>query len=114
MAPFAWSAFGADGDGLRHFASGRPPQARRLLVRSTLSHVTGKRSQVSDPPAEPLASAVESPPRALIRERRSHRRWVPLVAGILTFVLGVRRIVIMLRPHVWERVRVIDRVLPAR
>ena len=71
---------------------------------------------MSNPPAEPLAPVVESPlmPHALIRERRAHRRWVPVVAGILTFLLGLRDILLVVRPHVWERVRVIDRVLPGR
>lgn len=45
-------------------------------------------------------------------ERRSRRRWVPVVAGVLVFVLGIRDIAMVVRPHLWERVKVIDHVLP--
>jgi lysyl-tRNA synthetase class 2 len=45
-------------------------------------------------------------------ERRSHRRWVPLVAGLITFLLGLRDIAVAIRPHLWERVGLIDHVLP--
>jgi lysyl-tRNA synthetase class 2 len=52
------------------------------------------------------------PGGALRRERRSHRRWVPLTAGVMTFLLGLRDIAMVIRPHLWERVSVIDHVLP--
>jgi lysyl-tRNA synthetase class 2 len=45
-------------------------------------------------------------------ERRSKRRWVPVVAGLLTFLLGLRDIVVVVHPHLWERMKVIDHVLP--
>jgi lysyl-tRNA synthetase, class II len=45
-------------------------------------------------------------------ERRSRRRWVPAVAGLLVFLLGVRNIAMVVRPHLWERVKVIDHLLP--
>jgi lysyl-tRNA synthetase class 2 len=48
----------------------------------------------------------------IANERRSRRRWVPLAAGVLTFLLGVRDIAMVVRPHLWERVKVIDHVLP--
>ena len=96
--------------------------ARYRADRPTLSAVTGKRSQVRNPPGRTSAGRAGRSGRpsrrccrtALIRERRSRRRWVPLVAGILTFLLGLRDILLVVRPHVWERVRVIDRVLPGR
>ncbi len=47
-------------------------------------------------------------------ERRSKRRWVPATAGILTFLVGVRDIAIVVRPHLWERVKVIEHVLPGK
>jgi lysyl-tRNA synthetase class 2 len=47
-----------------------------------------------------------------LAERRANHRWVPVVAGVLTFVLGVRDIAMVVRPHLWERVRLINRVLP--
>ena len=53
-------------------------------------------------------------PAHAVGERRSHRRWVPLVAGVLTFLLGVRDIAMVVRPHLWERVKVIDHVLPGK
>ena len=49
--------------------------------------------------------------RPATSERRSRRRWVPLVAGLLVFLLGVRDIAMVVRPHLWERVKVIDHVL---
>jgi lysyl-tRNA synthetase class 2 len=45
-------------------------------------------------------------------ERRSRRRWVPVVAGVLTFLFGFRDIAMVVRPHLWERVNIIDHVLP--
>jgi lysyl-tRNA synthetase, class II len=45
-------------------------------------------------------------------ERRSRRRWVPFVAGTLSFLLGVRNVAMVVRPHLWERVSVINHVLP--
>ena len=50
--------------------------------------------------------------RPATTERRSRRRWVPLVAGLLVFLLGVRNIAMVVRPHLWERVKVIDHILP--
>ncbi len=47
-----------------------------------------------------------------VGERRSRRRWVPWLAGLLTFLLGVRNIAMVVRPHLWERVKVINHVLP--
>jgi lysyl-tRNA synthetase class 2 len=52
------------------------------------------------------------PPPLPPGERRSHRRWVPVVAGLITFLLGVRDIAVAVRPHLWERVGIIDHVLP--
>jgi lysyl-tRNA synthetase class 2 len=40
------------------------------------------------------------------------RRWVPVVAGLLTFLLGARDIAMVVRPRLWERMRIIDHVLP--
>ena len=54
------------------------------------------------------------PAHSVGNERRSHRRWVPLVAGVLTFLLGVRDIAMVVRPHLWERVKVINHVLPGK
>jgi lysyl-tRNA synthetase, class II len=54
------------------------------------------------------------PVARLGRERRSRRRWVPVVAGVLTFLLGLRDIAMVIRPHLWERVSVIDHVLPGK
>ncbi len=54
------------------------------------------------------AEQQSSPPN----ERRSRHRWVPLVAGLITFLLGVRDIAIAIHPHLWERVELIDHVLP--
>jgi lysyl-tRNA synthetase class 2 len=54
------------------------------------------------------------PAHAVSGERRSRRRWVPLVAGVLTFLLGVRDIAMVIRPHLWERVKVINHVLPGK
>ena len=53
-------------------------------------------------------------PAHAVGERRSRRRWVPLVAGVLTFLLGVRDIAMVVRPHLWERVKVINHVLPGK
>ncbi|HZV27715.1 MAG TPA: phosphatidylglycerol lysyltransferase domain-containing protein [Acidothermaceae bacterium] len=53
-------------------------------------------------------------PAHVVGERRSHRRWVPLVAGVFTFLLGVRDIAMVVRPHLWERVKVINHVLPGK
>ena len=53
-------------------------------------------------------------PAHSVGQRRSHRRWVPLVAGVLTFLLGVRDIAMVVRPHLWERVKVINHVLPGK
>ena len=50
--------------------------------------------------------------RPATSERRSRRRWVPLIAGLLVFLLGVRNIAMVVRPHLWERVKVIDHILP--
>ncbi len=47
-----------------------------------------------------------------VGERRTRRRWVPIVAGLLTFLLGARDIAMVVRPRLWERVRIIDHVLP--
>ena len=82
-------------------------------------------------PAESVRSAVQAPqdrpgsdstlgrqpaappePRDRAVERRSKRRWVPIAAGLLTFLLGLRDIAVVVRPHLWERVAVIDHVLP--
>jgi lysyl-tRNA synthetase class 2 len=64
-------------------------------------------NQVAERPAQqpPVPGA---PPA----ERRSRRRWVPVVAGLITFLLGLRDIAVAVRPHLWERVGLIDHVLP--
>jgi lysyl-tRNA synthetase class 2 len=49
---------------------------------------------------------------AAVGERRSRRRWVPFVASLVTLILGLRNIAMVVRPHLWERVKVIDHVLP--
>jgi lysyl-tRNA synthetase class 2 len=67
--------------------------------------------------AEPIAGPAAGPARrvpfdAIVGERRSRRRWVPFVAGLVTLLLGIRNIAMVVRPHLWERVKVIDHVLP--
>jgi lysyl-tRNA synthetase class 2 len=64
--------------------------------------------------AESAAMPSWRPAHAVGTERRSNRRWVPLVAGVLTFLLGVRDIAMVVRPHLWERVKVINHVLPGK
>jgi len=65
-------------------------------------------------PGEPSAPRVSPGPNSepVGVERRSRRRWVPVVAGLLVFLLGIRDIAMVVRPHLWERVKVIDHVLP--
>jgi lysyl-tRNA synthetase, class II len=70
----------------------RPPDA------GSAPRVRGK-----EPTSEPAA-----------QERRSRRRWVPATAGLLTFLFGLRDIAMVLRPQLWERVKLIDRVLPGK
>ena len=64
--------------------------------------------------ATPVAARAGKPAAAdpVAGERRARRRWVPFVAGLLTFLLGLRDIAMVVRPHLWERVSVIDHVLP--
>lgn len=50
---------------------------------------------------------------AIAGDRRSRRRWVPFVASLVTFILGLRNIAMVVRPHLWERVEVINHILPA-
>jgi lysyl-tRNA synthetase class 2 len=64
--------------------------------------------------AEQTAAPSWRPAHAVGKERRSRRRWVPVVASILTFLLGVRDIAMVVRPHLWERVKVINHVLPGK
>ena len=64
--------------------------------------------------AERVPTPSWRPAHSVGNERRSHRRWVPLVAGVLTFLLGVRDIAMVIRPHLWERVKVINHVLPGK
>ncbi len=45
-------------------------------------------------------------------QRRVRRTWVPLAAGLVTFLVGARDIAIVVRPQLWERVQIIDHVLP--
>ena len=37
---------------------------------------------------------------------------MPFTAGLLTFLLGLRDIAMVVKPHLWERVEVIDHILP--
>jgi lysyl-tRNA synthetase, class II len=86
--------------------------------------VTAKPGPVAerdDEQAPPTAAVSPTPPlpsagseRPISHERRSRRRWVPLVAGVLTFLLGLRDIAMVLRPHLWERVKVINHLLPGK
>ena len=67
--------------------------------------------------ADPVGRAtpgLHAPVPRVGKDRRSDRRWVPLVAGVLTFLLGVRDIAMVVRPHLWERVKVINHVLPGK
>ena len=80
-------------------------------ARPTLNSVTGNPSQLQEKAAEPPAA--DSGGR-LWSERRTNRRWVPVLASVLTFLLGLRDIAMVVRPHLWERVSVIDRVLPGK
>jgi len=82
-----------------------------IPARPTLDGVTGNPGQLREKAAEPPAA--DSGFR-LGKERRSNRRWVPAIAGVLTFLLGLRDIAMVVRPHLWERVKVIDRVLPGK
>ena len=64
-------------------------------------------------PAEPAVKPARRVPLdGIVGERRSRRRWVPFVAGLVTLLLGIRNIAMVVRPHLWERVKVIDHVLP--
>jgi lysyl-tRNA synthetase class 2 len=47
-----------------------------------------------------------------VAQRRTRKRWVPLVAGLITALLGARDIALVVRPHLWERVRLVDWILP--
>jgi lysyl-tRNA synthetase class 2 len=47
-----------------------------------------------------------------ITQRRMRKRWVPWVAALITALIGVRDIAMVIRPHLWERVKVVDLVLP--
>ncbi|MDQ1495014.1 MAG: lysyl-tRNA synthetase, class, partial [Actinomycetota bacterium] len=87
-----------------------------------MSSVRAARKDAARPVlASRTPSAVQPPPPKdtadddrIARERRSRRRWVPVVAGAVTFLFGVRDIAMVLRPHLWERVKVLDRVLPGK
>jgi lysyl-tRNA synthetase class 2 len=77
-------------------------------VRDNASDLRAK----DDAAAAPVAAAAGADPPRPGAERRSIRRWGPVTAGVLTFLLGFRDIAMVVRPTLWGRVRVIDRVLP--
>lgn len=60
----------------------------------------------------PARGRVATGAETAISERRARRRWVPIVASLVTFILGLRNIAMVVRPHLWERVKVIDHILP--
>lgn len=61
---------------------------------------------------QPTRARVATSTDAEIGERRLRRRWVPFVASLVTLILGLRNIAMVVRPHLWERVKVIDHILP--
>ncbi len=94
-----------------------PPAARKDAVRPVAARAAAAHAAVA--PRAPAATQPPSPKDPadddrISRERRSRRRWVPVVAGAVTFLFGVRDIAMVLRPHLWERVKVLDRVLPGK
>ena len=80
-------------------------------ARPTLESVTGNPGRLREQAAPPPPAASGGRPSS---ERRTNRRWVPLLAGVLTFLFGLRDIAMVVRPRLWERVSVIDRVLPGK
>jgi lysyl-tRNA synthetase class 2 len=80
------------------------------VTGETLDSTTGATSHPAAAPHRRLRSRSKAGPNG--GERRARRRWVPVVAGLVTFLIGVRDIAMVVHPQLWERVRVIDRVLP--
>ncbi|MBX6371149.1 MAG: hypothetical protein IRZ02_02680, partial [Acidothermus sp.] len=73
---------------------------------------------VSSPPrrAETVIAAPEAgerrPRRSRGTDRPLLRRLVPRLAGWITLLLGVRTIILVIRPQWWEHVSGVGRVLP--